>query len=97
MNSLVAKRSQTRRPDLWILPERLSGQKKLGDYYIGRLDDRKNGEGFQVFYESKRYGEHQLSPQIREELHARLEAIAELLQKATATGFRVLWPRLQAA
>jgi len=90
MNLMVAKSSQTRRPDLGILPERLSGYKKIGDHYLGRLNDEESREGFQVLYESKRYGEHQLSAQIREELHARLEAISELLQKATATGFRVL-------
>jgi serine/threonine protein kinase len=90
MSLFVDQRSQTRRPDLWILPQRLSGQKKVGDHYIAKLDNSDNGTAVKVLYESKKYGEHQLDKSIREELHTRLEAIAELLQKATANGFRVL-------
>lgn len=90
MTSLVAQRSHTRRADLCISPHHLSGKKKIGNHSMGQLDNGDDEGVVKVLYESKKYGEHQLDESIREELHSRLEAIAELLQEATTSGFRVL-------
>lgn len=93
MSLLVAERSHTRRDDLFITPRRLKGKKQCGDHYLSRLNCGNGEREVQILYESKKYGEHQLDEEIRVELHRRLEAIAELLQKVEAEDlneFRVL-------
>jgi serine/threonine protein kinase len=90
MESMIDRRSQTRRPDLWIMPERLGSRQKLSGHFISHLDSTDEIHGAKVLCESKRYGTQQLDPAIRDILHSRLEAIAELLQKIKAAGFRVL-------
>jgi hypothetical protein len=90
MESMINWRSQTRQPDLWIVPERLSSRKKLSGHFISHLDSTDEIQGAKVLCESKCYGDQQLDSTIRETLHCRLEAVAEQLQKIEAAGLRVL-------
>ncbi|KAL9041395.1 MAG: hypothetical protein Q9214_004126 [Letrouitia sp. 1 TL-2023] len=78
--------------DLWIEPQRLKDRDKVGVHYIGKFvhDD---GGSTQVLFESIKYGPDRLEESVRLELHLRLEAMAELLQRAATEHpqrFRVL-------
>jgi serine/threonine protein kinase len=90
MTSLVGQYSHPVRHDLYISPQRLRQQKKIGAHYLGTLDSSGSEGEIMVLYESKKCGQHHLDDSIREQLYSRLETVARLLQQATASGFRVL-------
>ncbi|KAI4215894.1 MAG: hypothetical protein LQ351_001882 [Letrouitia transgressa] len=92
MSLLITERQHVTRQDLWIEPQRIKDRDKVGIHYIGRFvheDERST----QVLFESIWYGPDRLEESVRLELHLRLEAMAELLQRAAAEHpqrFRVL-------
>jgi serine/threonine protein kinase len=90
MTSFVGQQSHPVRSELFISPECLRQQKKIGAHYVGTLNSSDGQGETQILYESKKYGQHHLDDSIREQLHNRLESVARLLQEATASGFRVL-------
>lgn len=91
MNQLVDKRTETRRPDLWITPDEIHDVMKLGDEVIyGNLTESDHRHTSVIVYEVKRYGNHNLDPSVRQILHCRLESVAEILQKAKSLKLCVL-------
>ena len=93
MSSLVTERRHSSRPDLWIEVRRLEGQDSVGIHHKSALVNDSDGDAFEVLCEVKSYSSDRLEESIRLQLHLRLEATAELLQKAVAgssNGFRVL-------
>ena len=93
MNSLATERLHASRPELWIEHRRLSGRDPVGIHYKSTLVNDANGKAVDVLCEAKSYTSDRLQESIRLQLHLRLEATAELLQKAGggySNGFRVL-------
>lgn len=93
MSSLVTERSHGSRPDLWIDVQHLKLRDQVGIHEKGILVNDEGGEATEVLCESKSYSTDRLKESVRDELHLRLEATAELLQQAGAgcsDGFRVL-------
>jgi serine/threonine protein kinase len=90
MNLLVSERSQIGRPDLHHGLKSVQIEEPFENHSIGTFSESHESSKRRVLVEWMRYGTH-WEGQVSEEMFARVEAIAELLNSPTKPdGFRVL-------